>query len=207
MENRNGTNGLLNNRFCVKYRPTKVEDIIERDGIEWLDGVMQDTSDKNVVIIGGKSGSGKTTLARIMMNRYKELHGEDTRVLEYDYLFVDVKQLTNNDTINLIIVDDCDLLTRSCQFNIAEYIKEANHKIMAIIVSNSIKSLEPELSKLSNCYIDLDKVSDTVIKNRLEEVSKLEEMHISDKQLDDIVGESNGNMRYALDSLQNKNMA
>ena len=204
------------NMWVEKYRPNKLDDIVEQNNI--INFLKNALNTKNIphLIFFGPSGCGKTStilaLAKELFgNNYKEriieLNASDERGINMirDKIKVYAKQSVSNlkdaPPWKIIILDEADTMTPDSQFALRR-IMEQYSKItrFCIICNYHHKIIEPIISRCS--LFRFKPISDDDIILKIKNICHKENINCSDIILNKIINISRGDLRKAINLLQ-----
>jgi len=202
--------------WIEKYRPQNFSEIKGQDGI--VNRVKQFVETKNMphLLFAGPAGVGKTTLSLIIAkqlfgpewrNNFLELNASDERGI--DVIRTKVKDFARTKTMGdapfkIIYLDECDALTREAQQALRRTMENYAANTRFILSCNYIsKILDPIQSRCSVFkFKNLDK--ENIIKI-IENVSKKENLDISEDAYDALFEVSGGDCRKLENILQSCN--
>lgn len=149
----------MNNVWSISHRPKTVKDCILPKGLEDIFSGIVDSKMIPNMIFHGDSGVGKTTVARAICNE-----------LDADYMFVNASKDGDIDTIRtkiqkfastvsmsdsecakVVILDECDGLTRASQPALRAFIEEFAKNCRFIMTCNFINKIIDPLQ--SRCHV------------------------------------------------------
>lgn len=195
-----------------KYRPKSLPEIIGRDNI--IEGLLQFKKSGNIpnILMVGPAGSGKTTLAQLWI---KYLHGESYKMNSMELNSSDensievvrtkikefvIKKSLDSKYPKIVFLDEADRMSMASQGALKKIMESYNAKF--ILCANSENIDEPIKSRCI-CFNFNGLLEEDIIE-RLKEILKEEEKELTDKDLQTIAKNSNGDMRQALNLLQAK---
>lgn len=202
--------------WIEKYRPTKIADIL-------FDDVLRDKFNRIIktkmypnLILMGNPGVGKTStllaFAREATGKYYneavlELNASDNRGLDIvDKMIIHFcKKIVTDKDGNLIkkfiIFDEADNITPKAQYVISDLIDQYNGTtVFTFTCNDSTQIIESIQSK--SIIVKFNKVNEKNMLIRLKEICKLEKIKISDEILNEIIVNSEGDMRSSLINLE-----
>jgi replication factor C subunit 2/4 len=202
--------------WIEKYRPHKISDIL-------FDNILRDKFNRIIdtkiypnLILMGNPGVGKTStllaFARQVTGKYYneavlELNASDNRGLDIvDKMIIhfckkivtdkEGKQLTK-----FIIFDEADNITPKAQYVISDLIDQFSATtVFTFTCNDSTQIIESIQSK--SLIIKFNKVNEKNMKLRLNEICRLEKICIDDSIIDEIILNSEGDMRTSLINLE-----
>ncbi|MDR3223214.1 MAG: replication factor C large subunit [Methanobrevibacter sp.] len=200
--------------WTEKYRPKSFKDVIgngkQKKEIEaWVDGWKNNQAQKPLLLIG-PAGTGKTTMAHIIaneFNEYIELNASDAR--KKDDIKKTVGESSNTQSLfktsrKLIILDEVDGLhgtndkggTRA----VGNMIKGTKHPIVMMandFYSKRLSSIKPKV-----LVVKMGKVHTNSINALLKRIAIKEGIDADPQAIKQLALNSNGDMRYALNTFQ-----
>jgi len=212
----------------IKYRPLQFKDVLGQDRIKNVlisrikSGKYLDTS----YLISGPHGSGKTTLARIyaramLCDDHQE--GEPCNIcksckqfLKEEHLNFEERDAAGHGTIDwvrsivdnlsfslfqgqkIILFDESHRMSRDSQDVLLKPIED--RKLTCIFCTTELRKMRPAIR--SRCEsLQLEKISSTLIVDRLKLICNAEQINCEEKALEWIVDYSNGHVRDAISAL------
>lgn len=208
--------------WVEKYRPKKMNDVIQDDIIKKLLHTYVESGDISHMLLYGPPGTGKTsTILAIGREIFKEHFS--TRVIEFnasnDRGINAVREKITNEAkkyvssapcsdgtmippYKIIILDEADSMTDEAQDALRVVIEKYSTVTRFCFICNYICKITDPIK--SRCYpIYFKKLSITCMIEKLKIISDSEEIMLSDKILNTIINISNGDMRKAIIILQN----
>lgn len=206
--------------WVEKYRPKSLNEVTSQDNI--IDSLRKTLFTKNLphLIFYGPSGCGKTStilaLAKELFgkeywsDRIIELNASDERGINIVrdkikmYAKKSIKYNPNIPPWKIIILDEADTMTSDSQFALRRIIEEySNITRFCIICNYHDKIIEPIISRCSLfCF---KPISETNIINKLKLITVKEECKFDDNIINKICKFSRGDLRKAINLLQNTN--
>jgi len=217
-----------------KWRPKSLDEIIgQEEAVYIVKKIIQSNSIHHAFLISGEHGTGKTTLARIITkcvnckinitvapcnkcicctdidndNNIDSIEidaASKTKVEEIRNVMDFTKYKNIQNRFKTYIIDECHMLSISSFNSILKRLEEPKTKVIYILVTTHIEKIPPTI--ISRCInINLKKISQYNIKNRLLHIIKKENFKYNDSAIDKIALFSNGSMRYALNILEKLN--
>ena len=200
--------------FTSKYRPKKPEDFIGNKPvilpfIRWL--LEWDPSNKKTkcALISGFNGIGKSLLVELILNKHNynriQLCNDDERNKEYINQIIKPllkTKKTVNDQDNCLVVEDIDGSCGDYGFmsSLLECIKESQIPIICICDDRYSQNIKPILNY---CYdVKLKPPSFNEVYPLIYKVVTTENIKITKLGVDKLYEESNGDIRFILNSLQ-----
>lgn len=200
--------------FTTKYRPNKISDFIGNKQviqpfIKWLLEWDSKNKSSKCALISGISGIGKSLLVELMLKKHDyniiNLSIDDAR--DKESINQTIKPLlrtkkTFNGQENALVVSDVDSLAGDYGFisTLTECIKETQIPIICICDDRYSQNIKPILNY---CFdIKLIKPSYDDVYRLIFKVVTTENIKISKSGVDKLYEESNGDIRFILNSLQ-----
>ncbi len=202
--------------WIEKYRPSKISDIL-------FDDILRDKFNKIIetkiypnLILTGNPGVGKTStllaFAKQATGRYYneavlELNASDNRGLDIVNKMIIhfckkiVTDKDGNPIKKFIIFDEADNITPKAQFVISDLIDQYNNTtVFTFTCNDSTQIIESIQSK--SIIVKFNKVNEKNMSKRLKEICTLENFKVTDEVLNEIILNSEGDMRSALINLE-----
>jgi replication factor C subunit 1 len=200
--------------FTSKYKPDKVSNFIGNEQaiqpfIKWLLTWDKNNKKSKCALVYGLNGIGKSLLVELILKKHCyhaiNLTPDDDRSKEQ--IQASIKPLlhvkkTFNDEENVLVISDIDGSTGDYGFigAIVECIKETEIPIICICDDKFNQNLKPILAY---CFdIKLTKPKYAEIYRLVYEVVTSEKIKISKSSVDKLIEQSNGDIRFILNSLQ-----
>ncbi len=206
--------------WVEKYRPKSLNEVTSQNNI--IESLRKTLFTKNLphLIFYGPSGCGKTStilaLAKELFgkeywsDRIIELNASDERGINIVrdkikmYAKKSIKENPNIPPWKIIILDEADTMTSDSQFALRRIMEEYSYITRFCIICNyHDKIIEPIISRCS--LFSFKPISETNIINKLKTISIKEECNFNDKLINKICKFSRGDLRKAINLLQNCN--
>jgi replication factor C subunit 2/4 len=206
--------------WVEKYRPKRLNEVTSQSNI--IESLRKTLFTKNLphLIFYGPSGCGKTStilaLAKELFgkeywsDRIIELNASDERGINIVrdkikmYAKKSIKDNPNIPPWKIIILDEADTMTSDSQFALRRIMEEySNITRFCIICNYHDKIIEPIISRCSLfCF---KPISDLNIISKLKTISSKEQCNFDDNIINKICKFSRGDLRKAINLLQNCN--
>jgi len=202
--------------WIEKYRPSKIEDILFDDILRNKFNRIIETKIYPNLILMGNPGVGKTStllaFAHQVTGKYYnetvlELNASDNRGLDIvDKMIIHfckkiVTDKDGNPIKKFIIFDEADNITPKAQYVISDLIDQYNSTtIFTFTCNDSTQIIESIQSK--SIIIKFNKVNEKNMFKRLKQICKVEKININDDILNEIILNSEGDMRSSLINLE-----
>lgn len=207
--------------WIEKYRPTKLNNIIGQEHvILTLNKLAKNKTTIPNLLFYGLPGVGKTTTVLALClelfgpeninNRVLELNASDERgvdVVRDQIMSFAKKSLSPADPnypspdIKIIILDEVDAMTKDAQSALRKIMEDYLNNTRFCLICNYIEKLIKPL--LSRCmFFNFKPLKSKTIITHLKKIAERENMNISDKIITNIYKTYNGDLRQAINSLQ-----
>jgi len=200
--------------WTEKYRPKSFKDVIgngkqKKEIEEWVDNWKNNNVQKPLLLIG-PAGTGKTTMAHIIaneFNEYIELNASDER--RYDDIKRTIGESSSTQSLfktdhKLIILDEVDGMhgtnDRGGTRAIGNIIKETKHPM--VMMANDFYSKRLTSIKPKTLVVKMGKVHTNSINALLKRIAIKEGIDADPQAIKQLALNSNGDMRYALNTFQ-----
>jgi replication factor C subunit 3/5 len=212
----------MNQLWIEQYRPLKFDDIIgQENNIKILSTLIENNSLPHLLLYG-KSGTGKTSTIISLVNKlYGDsktfmlltLDASDDRginsVREEIKGFAEKKTLYDKG-IKLIILDEADSMTFDAQFALRRIIEKYSNNTRFCLICNYNNKIIPAL-RVRCLNLKFNSIDQKSMQAKLNFIIKKKNIRIKNDSLDIIIDYSNGDLRKAINflqnvSLQNKNI-
>lgn len=191
--------------FTHELRPSSLEDLV---GNEWIQGKAEQWIEAKDIgshkIFHGPPGVGKTTLARILA---EEL---DANLIEYDCSATPdkvVRELPRamrsnpiSSRFSLIVLDEFDNVTPKKQRQLRKTLEDYQQNRVILIV-NDINGVIDAI-KSRAVLLEFEKCSGKDIELAVERAADLKDLEPGSAEVHQIVEHSSGDVRYALNLLE-----
>jgi replication factor C subunit 3/5 len=219
---------MLNNNlpWVEKYRPIKFDSIISHDKIINMLSNLINNNHLPHIIFYGPPGTGKTTTIlaaarKLYGSKYKsmilELNGSDDRgisvvreqIKDFSSTCSKISNIFKSDELNsnvkLIILDEADSMTFDAQFALRRVIELYTNNTRFCLICNYITKIIPALQ--SRCMLfRFAPIKFIDHYNKIEQITKLENIIIDENTLKKIILMADGDMRKSLNVVQSLHM-
>lgn len=198
--------------WVEKYRPKKVDEIVGQKHIVERLGNYVKTRAVPHLLFAGPAGCGKTTSAVALAkelygssaeNNFLELNASDERGIDVVRKTIKdfARMLAFNADFKIIFLDEADALTSEAQQALRRTMEKYTKTCRFILSANySSKIIEPIQSR---CVVfRFIPLKEHEIKERINEIAKIEKLGIDEKALDALVYVADGDLRKAINVLQ-----
>jgi replication factor C subunit 2/4 len=207
--------------WVEKYRPKKLDDIIEQDEIVKILKNTLETGELPHMLFFGPPGTGKTSTIlaiamqlfgpRIIDDRVIELNASDDRgigtvrntIITFAKISIGSKDPKYPcPDFKIIILDEADAMTPEAQAALRKVMEKMSGITRFCFICNYINQIIDPIS--SRCMkFRFKPINKLDIINKLKSISQLEKIKVNDKCLNTIVDMSDGDVRRSIMSLQN----
>lgn len=203
--------------WIEKYRPSNLDEILgQNNNIECIEKLIHGESLPHLLFYGN-SGTGKTSTILSIVKRLfgnkrgftvMKLDASDDRginsVRDEIKGFAEKKNIFNRG-IKLIILDEADSMTFDAQFALRRIIEKYSDNTRFCFICNYENKIIPAIkSRCAN--FRFNPINNNVIKKKLKEICKFENLKTEKKVLKSIGELSNGDLRKAINLLQSCSM-
>ncbi len=203
--------------WIEKYRPSNLDEIVgQNNNIECIEKLIKGESLPHLLFYGN-SGTGKTSTILSIVKRLfgnkrgftvMKLDASDDRginsVRDEIKGFAEKKNIFNRG-IKLIILDEADSMTFDAQFALRRIIEKYSDNTRFCFICNYENKIIPAIkSRCAN--FRFNPIDNNVIKKKLKEICKFENLKTEKKVLKSIGELSNGDLRKAINLLQSCSM-
>ena len=218
--NQQKENDIINIMWVEKYRPRKLDHIInQKEIITGLKNFLNKPNELPHLLFTGAAGIGKTTTAlclarEILGENWKrdtlELNASDERgikmVRERVKEFASIMKLSLNQSENerpfkIIILDEADEMTSDAQTSLRRIIEDSSKTTRFIFICNYLSHIIEPIQ--SRCVVfRFSKVSADEVVEYLKYICKNEGIKFEEKALYKIYEHTNGDLRHSINILQ-----
>jgi len=203
----------MNEPWTERYRPQTIDDIAGQTVIKATVKKFIGNSGLPNCLLVGPPGCGKTTMALAIVNEilgedkdgnFAEFNASDDRSIEF--LRKNVVQATKHAPLNgklrLILLEEADGILKD-GFQLLRRPLETATKTRFIFTANELKAfIAPLTSRLM--VFKFEPLSKEDVIGRLKQIADAEKVKVTDQLLKEIAKEVNGDLRSAINSLQQK---
>uniref|UniRef100_A0A7S0KHQ5 AAA+ ATPase domain-containing protein n=1 Tax=Micromonas pusilla TaxID=38833 RepID=A0A7S0KHQ5_MICPS len=203
-----------NQMWVEKYRPSKLSDVAAHKDI--IDTIGRLTSQDRLphLLLYGPPGTGKTsTILAVAKELYGpqfsqmtlELNASDDRGIDVVRneisAFASTMRFGSNAGFKLIILDECDSMTKDAQFALRRIIEKYTKHTRFCLIGNYVSKVIPALQ--SRCTrFRFAPLGPAAVKDRVQFVVQRENLSITDDAVDAVTRLGAGDMRRTLNILQ-----
>ncbi|MFX1390566.1 MAG: replication factor C small subunit [Promethearchaeota archaeon] len=204
-----------NRPWVEKYRPRRLDDIVNQEGI--IKRLKQFVNDSSMphLIFAGPAGTGKTTSALAMVRElygrnmavnktYLELNASDARGI--DVIRTYIKDFAKarpplDVAFKVLILDEADNMTAPAQQALRRTMEKYTKNCRMILICNYSNKIIPPIQ--SRCVVfRFASLNNIDIKQRVKFIAKQENITLTPDGLNAIVDVSRGDCRRAINYLQ-----
>ncbi|MEM3874684.1 MAG: AAA family ATPase [Candidatus Bathyarchaeia archaeon] len=199
-----------------KHRPKKIDDmVLELDLFKRLKSYVKTKNIPNLLLYG-PVGVGKTTAAHCLVN---EIFGEKASWALKEYNAAELTKKEVRDTIEKLakcggivetlyrvcIIDECEKMSGDVESMLRTLMEKYSQGIRFILICNDIthKAITEPIKSRCN-IIEFKKLQKDMIIHRLSQIATAENFNISKEELMEIAEKAKGDLRKAVDMLQEK---
>lgn len=199
----------LQQPWTEKYRPKKKNELVGNISVfDQLEQFILGKSEKKGALLSGSPGVGKTSAALLLckLNGVMAIEFNASDCRSKKNIKENISELISSNTINngkrVLIMDEVDGMT-SDRGGIPELVNLIKKSTIPIICICNDKS-HLKMRTLANHCLDLHcrKLDSRMIMPRLKEILRNENKTLNDGILQEIISNSNGDMRYILNTVQ-----
>jgi replication factor C subunit 2/4 len=215
-----------NINWVEKYRPNKIENIVQQDEIKQL---LNNTYNNNTLVhmlFYGPPGTGKTTTAltiskkiftiqnvnnfknnllneKIYKERILELNASDERGIKVvrdkikNFATTSINIYNNIPNFKIIILDEADAMTSDSQFALRRIIEKYTETTRFILICNYVTKIIPPLT--SRCMkLRFQIISENALEQIIKKISKKENIKINNEFIIELSKISKGDLRKSI---------
>src|SRR5215217_2002817 len=213
------SNALSNLMWVEKYRPTKLDQVINQaEIVNGLSNLIKNSSEIPHLLFAGSAGVGKTTtalcIARELLGQdwqrnTLELNASDERgikmVRERVKEFAAVMKLASSNTddkpFRIIILDEADEMTAEAQTALRRIIEDSSKTTRFIIICNYLsRIIEPIQSRCAKFHFT--RLEEEDVLEYLKMICKQENVDFQEEALSKIYRYTEGDLRHSINILQ-----
>ena len=198
--------------FIEKYRPKSLTEVISNEEVDSLYKLIKEKpwDLPNLILSTRSAGTGKTSIAKAIIND-----------LETDYLFLNasddrgintirdkVKEFAMTQGFNcnapkIVHLDEADGLTKDAQESLRGIIEQYSSNCRFIFTcNNDSKIIDPIKSRC--IQINLNNPPKNKILNHIKNINKIEEINLTDKEIEEICDTLYPDIRSMLNALESR---
>lgn len=202
--------------WVEKYRPKKLSEIIGlKHIVESLQAFLKNPKTMPHLLLAGIPGTGKTTVALCIA---RELFGDNWKTFTLELNASDERGINTvrervkgfsrysrasfgNIPFALIILDESDQMTRPAQTALRRIMETSSRTSRFILICNySNKIIEPIQSRCA--IFRFSKLDEAAMIEHIKNIAERENLQLSKNVAQKIIEYSDGDLRYAINSLQ-----
>ncbi len=203
-------------QWFLKYRPRSLEEVEDQEDVKkelraWIESWLSGKPQYKAVLLYGPPGTGKTTLAEALARDYKlellEINASDSRKLS------DIKNIAEKASLygslfgvrgKLILLDEMDGINTKADAGIIDAVLELIDKTRQPIILTANDPWDPQLRPIREKVkmIEVPRLTKYPLKRILKRICEGEKIQCEDEALDEIIELSEGDARYAINTLQ-----
>ncbi len=201
-----------NETLAVKYRPQRLDDVVEQDIIKHiLSNQLKMKKIKNAYLFVGSAGTGKTTTARIFANELNNFKGG---IIEIDGAsnngVNDIREISDkskyqsiNSEYKIFIIDECHAISSAGWQSFLKILEEPPMKTIYILCTTDPQKIPATILSRVQRY-DFQKISLSGIENRLKYILNEEYGYypLNDETIQYISKQAMGGMRDAISLME-----
>jgi len=207
--------------WVEKYRPKSIDNVLHPPIVNFIKNLMNNDFFPHMIFYG-IAGTGKTSTIFAIVNEFfpgeankyvLELNASDDRgisvvrsqIKEFCQLQI-INKPGMNVKYKLVILDEADALTDDAQGALRRIIETYTFNTRFCLICNYLSKLIDAILSRSLIII-FPKISDQTMKDAINKISKSENIVLSKDQLKNITFSSNGDLRKAINLLQNMSLS
>ena len=201
-----------NETLAVKYRPQRLDDVVEQDIIKHiLSNQLKTKKIKNAYLFVGSAGTGKTTTARIFANELNNFKGgiieidgaSNNGVDDIREIIDSSKYQSINSEYKIFIVDECHSISSAGWQSFLKTLEEPSMKTIYILCTTDPQKIPATILSRVQRY-DFQKISLNGIVGRLKYILDKEYSYypLNDEIIQFIAKQSMGGMRDAISLME-----
>lgn len=202
--------GGFNPMYATDFRPDSLDEIVGIDA-DMIESMLNGPETPNF-LFHGEPGTGKTTTARAIANELTggagnmwEINASNDRGIET--IRTKINRVARKDTgtqmtlsmgVPVILLDEADSMTPEAYQAIRSPMEDT--AAVFILTANDLEPIHSAVR--SRCMVMEFELTAEDILQRMHDIIEDSDMDVPDRKLSDIAGESNGDMRLALNKLE-----
>ncbi len=191
--------------LALKYRPTKIDDIVGQEHICSKDATFRLLLEKNALphsILYGPPGCGKTTLARVVA-KYMDapFYELNATTLKIDEIRKVLKAHSSSLVKPIIFIDEIHRLSKNQQEVLLPYMESFDALFIGASTQNPYYSLTSAIRSRAHLF-ELKEISNEAMRHFLDRVIRQEKIEVEEEAIEYIIFSSSGDLRAMLNLLE-----
>ena len=191
--------------LALKYRPTKIDDIVGQEHICSKDATFRLLLEKNALphsILYGPPGCGKTTLARVVA-KYMDapFYELNATTLKIDEVRKVLKAHSSSLVKPIIFIDEIHRLSKNQQEVLLPYMESFDALFIGASTQNPYYSLTSAIRSRAHLF-ELKEISNEAMRHFLDRVISQEKIEVEEEAIEYIIFSSSGDLRAMLNLLE-----
>ena len=194
-----------------KYRPKTLEELSgNKQTITTLNKMLSDSEKTpHTYLLTGPTGCGKTTIARIIATRlnstgsdFREINSADFRGIEtVRDIIKQIRYQPLESACRVWLIDECHKMTGDAQNAMLKILEDTPNHVYFILCTTEPHKLIATIKNRCSVFT-VEPLSDLQMRNLLKKIAKAENEIIKAKVLDQIILDSLGHARQAIQILE-----
>lgn len=194
----------------LKHRPATFEDLVgNEETVEALQTMLKKNKVPHTFLFHGESGCGKTTIARILASSlgcsqsdYSEINASDFRGIDsVRDIIQNAKYLPLQGAVKVYVIDECHKLTNDAQNAMLKILEDTPKHVYFILCTTDPQKLIGTI-KSRAVQFRMTTLSDKEMKRLFRDILRKENETVEREVLDQIIQDSFGHPRSALNILE-----
>ena len=191
--------------LALKYRPTKIDDIVGQEHICSKDATFRLLLEKNALphsILYGPPGCGKTTLARVVA-KYMDapFYELNATTLKIDEIRKVLKAHSSSLVKPIIFIDEIHRLSKNQQEVLLPHMESFDALFIGASTQNPYYSLTSAIRSRAHLF-ELKEISNEAMRHFLDRVIRQEKIEVEEEAIEYIIFSSSGDLRAMLNLLE-----